>query len=473
MFRVLLACLLMVGTAAKADNIERDLDAIVQSYGKVGIFAGTVLVAHDGKTVYEAAVGLANRETNVPNRANTRFNIGSIGKTFTAVSILQLAEAGKLKLSDPISRFLPDIPYAEKDTITVAHLLNHSAGTGNYMAHKDFAANMGKLRTIDAFLPLIYDQPPSFAAGSRFQYSNSGMVLLGAVVEKASGQSYRDYLRDHIFKPAGMTDSSLTLEDEPLPNRSIGYTRNGDGSISSNVRSVPPPSSDGGMRTTTRDMLRYDQALKRTALLSEASKAAMWTPVGPDKEYAFGWQRKSAFGDTLIGHTGGAPGISAVFHRYQGSGYTVIVLSNTGMGASDVAEKIEARLYGKPVQLAEQADSDMMLALDLVMRGDLRGAAKLYDRNPSHAPSVYQAARTRIDGGYEATEAIALLDRYLRFDAAVQVAPPAGAWWRKGLAYEQLGDKTMARASYMQSLALDPAFDKAKQALAKLDTPKT
>ena len=261
MFRVLLACFLMVATAAKADNIERDLDAIVQSYVKVGIFAGTVLVAHDGKVVYEAAVGLANRETNVPNRANTRFNIGSIGKTFTSVAILQLAEAGKLKLSDPISRFLPDIPYAEKDTITIAHLLNHSAGTGNYMAHKDFAANRGKLRTIDAYLPMIYDQPPSFAAGSRFQYSNSGMVLLGAVVEKASGQSYRDYLRDHIFKPAGMTDSSLTLEDEPLPNRSIGYTRNGDGSITANVDSVPPPSSDGGMRTTTRDMLRYDQAL--------------------------------------------------------------------------------------------------------------------------------------------------------------------------------------------------------------------
>lgn len=172
-------------------------------------------------------------------------------------------------------------------------------------------------------------------------------------------------------------------------------------------------------------------------------------------------------------HNGGAPGIEAVFRRYQGSGYTLIVLSNTGMGASDVAEKIEARLYGKPVQLAVQADSDMMLALDLVMRGDLRGAGKLYDRNPSHAPSVYQAARTRIDGGYETTEAIALLNRYLGFDAAVQVAPPAGAWWRKGMAYEQLGDKAKARASYMQSLALDPAFDKAKQALAKLDMPKT
>lgn len=134
----------------------------------------------------------------------------------------------------------------------------------------------GKLRTIEAFLPMIYDQPPSFAAGSRFQYSNSGMVLLGAVVEKASGQFYRDYLRDHIFEPARMTDSSLTLEDEPLPNRSIGYTRNGDGSIAANVGSVPPPPPDGGMRTTTRDMLRYDQALKGTALLSEASKAAMW-----------------------------------------------------------------------------------------------------------------------------------------------------------------------------------------------------
>ena len=390
MFQVLLACLLMVGTAAKADNIERDLDAIVQSYGKVGIFAGTVLVAHDGKTVYEAAVGQANRETNVPNRANTRFNIGSIGKTFTAVSILQLAEAGKLKLSDPISRFLPDIPYAEKDTITVAHLLNHSAGTGNYMAHKDFAANMGKLRTIDAFLPLIYDQPPSFAAGSRFQYSNSGMVLLGAVVEKASGQSYRTYLRDHIFKPAGMTDSSLTLEDEPLSNRSIGYTRNGDGSISSNVRSVPPPSSDGGMRTTTRDMLRYDQALKRTALLSEASKAAMWTPVGPDKEYAFGWWRKSVFGDTVIGHNGGAPGIEAVDQAVEEGSRAVdeiaaaegVVERRLGLRRPNAGIATEMTKHGLDRAPGLAGGGQQLLHLRLLQRLDAILARQLVDQAP-------------------------------------------------------------------------------------------
>ncbi len=470
--RTLSVCLVLACASTAAATIEGDIDAIVKNHAEVGIFSGTVLVARNGKPIYAGSAGLANRETKDPNRANTRFNIGSIGKTFTAVAIMQLAEAGKLKLSDPISRFLPDIPYAEKDTITLAHLLSHSAGTGNYMAHKDFRANMGKLRTISAFLPMIYDQPPGFAAGSRFEYSNSGMVLLGAVIEKASGQSYRDYLRDHIFKPAGMQESSLTLEDEALPNRSIGYIRNADDSYTPNVALIFPPSSDGGMRTTVGDMLRFDRALKGTALLSDASKATMWTPVGPAKDYALGWERKSAFGDTVIGHTGGAPGITAVFQRYQASGHTIIVMCNFGLCASDLADKIEAHLYGKPVKPAVKADADVILAFALSQQGDAKGAVRVFDRHPDHPRSVYQGARVRVEGGFEQNKAIAQLDRYLRFDAAEQPLPPAAAWWRKGAAYEQLGDLAKARASYTQSLALDPEFAKAKQALAMLDASK-
>jgi CubicO group peptidase (beta-lactamase class C family) len=334
--------------AVQAQQIE----TLVARHAQDGRFSGSVLVAHHGQVVYSAAHGEANKDHRIPNRLETRHNIGSIGKLFTAMAIMQLVEAGKLRLDDTLAMHLPDYPFPEKASITLQHLLNHSSGLGDYMEHADYQARMAGIRTIADILPLIHSEKPLFPAGERFAYSNSGMVLLGAIIEKTSGLRYQDYLQRHIFVPAGMTDSQLAQEDDVLAHRAIGYTANADGSYRANVREVMPASSDGGLRTTAPDLLRFDQALNSDTLLSGATRQRMLTPVGPAPFLASGWFTMRVHGHLAVGHGGGAPGVNAEFRRYPDDGITVIVLSNHDLGATPLAVEIETALFGPS---AEQA----------------------------------------------------------------------------------------------------------------------
>ncbi|HEY5799415.1 MAG TPA: serine hydrolase [Burkholderiaceae bacterium] len=463
--------LMLCAVPSHAAKLSADIGSLVDSYAQQNIFSGSVLVARDGKVIYSGAKGLANRAENIPNTEATRHNIGSMGKTFTAVAIMQLAEQGKLQLTDPIGKYLHAYPHPDKESITVAHLLNHSGGTGNYMGHPSFRGRMGELKEISDFLPLIYDHKPSFPPGTRYSYSNSGMVLLGAIVEKASGMRYADYLQKHVFAPAGMTESGLWRERDPLPQRSLGYTRRPDGTYADNVNDVPPPASDGGMRTTARDLLKYDLALRGTALLSEASKQRMYTPSGPSEFYGYGWERRPAHGDFQLGHPGGAPGISADLRRYEGSRYVVIVLSNMNQGSRDLTDQIEAALYGKKFALATPATANLLYAFTLA-RTDPRAAAALLDKNVGHAASLYQSARIRIEAKIDAEQALAALDHYLTLPREDGAIPVAAVWWRKGNALELMGKPADARRAYETALAADSKHEGARLALDKLG-PKT
>ena len=184
---VALVALLALPVTAEASSsaapAPKAIEALVERHAELDMFSGTVVVADEGEIVYSGAFGEANKDHRIPNRLDTRYNIGSIGKTFTGVAIMQLVEAGKLRLDDKLARFLPDFPHPEKDTITVQQLLNHSSGLGNYMEHEDYKRRMPELRTIADILPLVTAQKPVFAPGERFGYSNSGMVVLGAIVE--------------------------------------------------------------------------------------------------------------------------------------------------------------------------------------------------------------------------------------------------------------------------------------------------
>lgn len=325
-----------------------DIEAVIARHAQQDLFSGTVIVAHNGRIVHASAHGEANKDHRVPNRLDTRHNIGSIGKLFTAVAIMQLVEAGKLRLDDTLALHLPDYPFPEKDAITIQQLLNHSSGLGDYMKHEDYRRRIDGIRTIADILPLVYAQKPLFAPGARFGYSNSGMVVLGAIIEKASGLRYPDYLQRHIFAPAGMHDSRLAQEDEVLANRSIGYLHDPEGGYRANVREIMPASADGGLRTTAPDLVRFDRALAGDVLLSADSRQRMLTPVGPAPFLASGWFTQRVAGHLAVGHGGGAPGINAEFRRYPDDGLTVIVLSNYDMGATPLTEEIEKALFSQP-----------------------------------------------------------------------------------------------------------------------------
>jgi CubicO group peptidase (beta-lactamase class C family) len=318
---------------------------LMAEFARLDIFSGSVLVARGGEVVYAAAFGEANKDHRVANTLETRFNIGSIGKTFTGVAIMQLVERGKVELDAPVSGYLEDFPYG--DSITIHHLLSHTSGMFNYMAHPDYRVRMSRLRTISDWLPLIYDQELVFGTpGESFAYSNSGIVTLGAVIEKVTGMPYEEYIQANILEPAGMTDTGINYPEEIVPNRASGYAKGVTGSFTGAILQVPPASADGGIETTVHDLLAFDRALYGESLLSAASKEKMFTPNLDN--YGYCWRVAFDNGRKTIGHGGGAPGVSASFMRYPDDDVTIIVLSNYSGGASSrqPARTLEAITFG-------------------------------------------------------------------------------------------------------------------------------
>src|SRR5215216_4260621 len=193
-----------------------------------GRFAGAAAVARNGKTVFAKAYGLADREKKTPNSLKKRFRLGSMNKMFTAVATLQLVQSGKLDLKAPFGNYLTDYPNKDvASKVTIEQLLTHTGGTGDIFG-PDFDKHRLELKTLRDYVNLYGQRALEFEPGSRWQYSNYGFLLLGVVIEKVSGQSYYEYVRDHIFKPAGMTATASEPEEQTVTDRSVGYMR-GDG----------------------------------------------------------------------------------------------------------------------------------------------------------------------------------------------------------------------------------------------------
>jgi len=339
---IFLSTVAVIFTSLRAQTLTEKIDAIVEQYVQLDQFSGTLLVAKDGQPLYAKAFGEANKDLHVRNTLETKYNIGSAGKTFTAIAIMQLVEQGKLKVEDPVISILPEFPFGDK--ILIKHLLTHTSGTYNYFAHPDFRTKMFTIRSVSDALPLIYDQKLRFdTPGEQFSYSNSGIVILGAVIEKLSGQKYADYLEDYILSPLKMDDTGINYLEDIVENRAVGYTQSVTGTFKRNIFSVPPANADGGIETTVFDLLKYDQALYENKILNRESKKKMFTPYKND--YAFCWGVENLHNNTVIGHGGGAPGVSAVFRRYIDDQYTLIILSNYSGGAPPVANTIEAIIF--------------------------------------------------------------------------------------------------------------------------------
>src|SRR5215204_636932 len=214
-------------------------------------FSGTALVARNGKAVFAQAYGMADREKKMPNTLKTGFRIGSMNKMFTAVATLQLVQSGKLDLKAPFGKYLTDYPNKDvASKVTVEQLLTHTGGTGDIFG-PEFDKRRLELKTLQDYVNLYGARAPLYEPGSRWQYSNYGFLLLGVLIEKVSGQSYYDYVRDHIFKPAGMTGTSSDPEDQTVSDRSIGYTRFGGGGWKPNTDTLPyrGTSAGGGYST--------------------------------------------------------------------------------------------------------------------------------------------------------------------------------------------------------------------------------
>jgi CubicO group peptidase (beta-lactamase class C family) len=204
------------------DAIRKYLDRAAEEQQ----FSGAVLVAKDGQPLFKAAYGLADRSFEMPNRVDTKFNLGSMNKMFTAVAIAQLAERKKLSFDDPVGKYLTDwLPAEVAQRITIAHLLTHTSGLGSYFNDTFTKSSRELYRRVDDHKPLVTGEKLQFEPGTRWSYSNTGFLLLGAIIEKVTGRSYFDHVRDNVYKPAGMADTDCYDMDDVVPNLAIGYTR--------------------------------------------------------------------------------------------------------------------------------------------------------------------------------------------------------------------------------------------------------
>ena len=321
--------------------------AKVDAQAAAGRFQGAVLAARNGKVLYSDAKGLADRESNTLNALDTRFRMGSMNKMFTGTAIMQLVQAGRVRLDAPLGVYLTDYPNRDVATkVTTHHLLTHTGGTGDIFG-PEFTAHRLELKTLDDYVKLYGARGLEFEPGAKWQYSNYGFLLLGVIVEKVSGQSYYDYVRDHIFTPAGMTASGSDPEEVAVPGRAKGYMQQ-KGAWVPNTDTLPyRGTSAGGGYTTVGDLLRYATALTGHVLLDAEHTALLTTgkiDTGQGDRYAYGFVESAAGGVRSFGHSGGAPGMNGELRIFPESGYVVAALANTGSGASQAVSWVSERL---------------------------------------------------------------------------------------------------------------------------------
>ena len=448
----------------QAQEANQKIDEVMAEFLRLEQFSGSILVAKDGEVLYAKAFGEANKDHHVKNTLQTKFNIGSAGKTFTGISIMQLAEKNKLEVTDPVIKYLEDFPFG--DQITIHNLLTHTSGMGNYFAHPEFLSRMSRIRSVSDALPLIYDQELMFEIpGENYAYSNSGIVVLGAIIEKVSGQGYEDYIKENILDPLEMFDTDINYLDEIEENRACGYMKSPSGIFNSNIFMVPPANADGGIETTVEDLLKYDQALYGEKLLSEESKEKMFTPF--KSNYGYCWRIEEKYGNTLTWHGGGAPGVSASFRRYINDRYTLIVLSNYSGGASQVSKIIEAIIFGdeydspKPTlgeflyqNMNENGIDNTMQNIEQLLNNN---GYKIQSSRPLNFLGYTLLGEEKLD------MALALLELNV-----LLFPDEANPYDSLGDAYLEKGDTELAIECFKNALERDPGFESSKQKLEKL-----
>ncbi len=315
-------------------------------------FAGAVLVARNGEPIFAQAYGLADRDKKLANTLDTRFRIGSMTKMFTATATLQLVQAGALAVTDPLGKTMHDYPnQAVASKVTLHHLLTHTGGTGDIFG-PEFDAHRRELRTLADYVKLYGKRDLAFQPGEKWDYSNYGFVLLGVVIERATGKSYYEWVNDHVFVPSGMVATGSPPEDHPVPGLAVGYTRRDPTAAwAPNTEELPyRGTSAGGGSSTVTDLLRFAKAVTGHKLLDAKHTDLLTTgrtQTTGGGMYGYGFGDDSRDGVRCFGHNGGAPGMNGELQICE-SGYTIVVLSNLDPPAGTrIADFIRHRLPAK------------------------------------------------------------------------------------------------------------------------------
>ena len=357
----------LVAAIARGE-IGSDLDAIASSYYPAAEPGAAVLVMKDGAVLLRKGYGLADLEQGIPIEPDMVFRIGSVTKQFTAAAILLLQEEGKLSVKDDIRKHLPDFPTSGRK-ITIAHLLTHTSGIRSYTDMAAFGRNLREDMSVDEIIALFRDEPLGFEPGEKYAYNNSGYVLLGAIIEKASGKTYEAYLREKIFEPLLMSQTYYGSATRIIPRRVQGYDSANAEFENAEFLSMTIPYAAGALLSTVDDLAKWDRALYGTALLGQRSLDSWWNAFsltnGESIHYGYGWAISSYEGHRVVGHGGGINGFTCSLLRMPEDRVFVTVLTNRTDDKADpglVARKLAAAAVGRPVDEATVAISAGSLA---------------------------------------------------------------------------------------------------------------
>nr|WP_314858981.1 serine hydrolase [uncultured Undibacterium sp.] len=344
-----------VSVQTATTTITQQLDQIGAAYYKANQPGATVIVVKDGKTLLRKAYGIANMASKEALQADHVMRLGSITKQFTSVAILQLVEEGKIALNDPVTKFFPDYPISGKG-ITVEHLLTHTSGIPSYTGKPNFVAGAGKDISVQEMVDSFKNDALEFEPGTAYKYNNSGYFLLGAIIEKVSGEPYAKFVEKRLFTPLGMTNTAYEGYERSKQVRAAGYSqRTGEFEPSMKI-SMTQPYAAGSLTSTVDDLAKWDAAVSAGKLLKAEHWKRAFTSYklknGQDTNYGYGWGIGQFESQTMISHGGGIPGFSTFALSLPKDKVYVAVLTNADGGLAQpemVAMRLAASAIGKPI----------------------------------------------------------------------------------------------------------------------------
>ncbi len=342
------------GSISAQSDLTSQIDAILTKTFKPGEPGAAVLVKKGGQVLFRRGYGLASLELNVPVKPDMIFRLGSITKQFTAMAVLMLAEQGKLSLQDDVSKFLPDFP-TQGRTITVEHLLTHTSGIKGYTEIPSWLSLWRKDMPVKEIIDLFRNVPLEFEPGQRWKYSNSGYILLGAIIEKISGQSYEDFVNKNIFGPLSLTHSYYDRTARIIPGRVPGYSLGRAGFENAQYISMTQPYAAGSLLSSVDDLALWSESLLAGRLIKRETLERAFTSSnltnGVATGYGYGWQVSTYEGYRLIEHGGGIMGFTSYAILQPETGLCVVILTNSaiaGRAPAPFAFRIAALALGKP-----------------------------------------------------------------------------------------------------------------------------
>ena len=468
--------LLAVSSASLAQDKVAKIDELVKHFNELGQFNGSILVAENGRVVYKKGFGYANMEWKIPNDVDTKFRLGSLTKQFTSTLILQLVEQGKIKLDGKITDYLPDYRKDTGDRITIHQLLNHTSGIPSYTDQPGFIQNVSRNPyTVAEFIKKYASGDLEFEPGTKFSYNNSGYFLLGAIIEKLTGKTYAEAVRDNIFVPLGMKNSGYDTPSVLIPKRASGYAKTPAGYLNAEYLDMSIPYSAGSLYSTVEDLYLWDQALYGDKLLTAKSKELMFTPGLQNYGYGIGI-RDSELGDKTkiktIEHSGGINGFSTFMMHFAVDKHMVVVLDNTGQFRflRPMIMSVANILYGKPYETAKLPVGD--LVLKVATEKDVQSAIKQYRDLKASGSKDYDFAQGQLTfAGFQLLRSNRAKDAIEIFNVNVEMFPQASKPYENlAEAYVSAGNKELAIKNYKRSIELDPKNTSAIEALKRLES---